>query len=1201
MCPSGRQTADRSEPWFYGVNDGSYTPKIQVVMCDLHELDAGDLLGLLECPQQEVVEELRSLLKDALASVRESWLVAGLLDYFFQTNSARILDLLLTLQEPHDRHLLEKLQEGMKGQSRFRYTSLLLYAVRRQPPPLWLRKFVNHGAMRELLHLLQAERELSILVNGLLVLVILMPILPFEIGQMYLMSILEIFRRLVLWSPKKDDNNLELYLQVAVYSFFHRLYALYPCNLVTYLRANFSGSNNLACFFSTIKPMMERVKLHPLLVSGSKEMEVSKSRWLGMETHELVLECAKLCLDSMEATGGDNGRPWFLPSSSSMLDADFECVQEPCLWIQTQETGFWSPSMNQSPAPLPNRGFSSQPQTPVYPVLASTQRATRMIAESPPEAAIEATPETTPFTSPIKADSAALACRHPLKAATSLNLNTSKAVASPNASEGINAPGSPLKKDKDSIPFRFPENQGQDLFSLAGKSVILQSKLQQIQKERQQCQKENMFDLPLDNDGKDGKVVSKGSIFNGKESNDTNQQRKVIERQVSLDDSLLQTKETSFSEVRISESSAVMEGRRRRKVSVYDRGHVDTTLLVCPAANETSRDKDLDFLASSQSKETKEKIVEFSSIIERRLSEEREDGSAESRKSSDSNEAKSRRESENDTENQGLGVPNHKSMTELVRNMRTMRLRFLSQCGPPPDCNLLGLGGQQRIATSPPKGTIILPSKPLERSFSCPSLNVVIACPGLNHRQRKESQLSSMTLSPTRHLVLTSEVATQTDETDVVNPYEQLLDILLIPAPDKTKQSPEVNKNTTDDTSTLSPHQMLDNYVQAHVQVSSDEDKPFKSTKGPDPEVKMIHSLLMFERHKREVHAERNRRLSGKVKRAYALEEQQSFMKEEYSRMEKKICDLKDELQDMHNAKMKKEQLLQGVLAEKQEVLNRLSYEKGEAKQERDNLDVQCRILTKDNESITSELHRAQSLLIEKERQLTHYSKLSSENAQMRKQIEALQTQILLMGELQMQYQLQLSKVSQNNKNRLAWHMEQTAMTEQVRGLQEAGNEHKASLEAFLDREATLEQQLSEKDKLIEDLKKLLKIQKEEATEQCRAVERRCQALKATNQSLHSHLLELQHRNDTLSRQVRRSLRGKSVCSDGLDIEIDLSSSVSSSSPSSGGAVSLPGDAAEGTLAQMNLLGEQPLKPSDLDAVVEQSLESETLPSKRKV
>ncbi len=69
-----------------------------------------------------------------------------------------------------------------------------------------------------------------------------------------------------------------LHLQVGAYSLFHRLYGMYPCNLLTYLRAVYSKPDNQQVFEESIKPMLQRVRMHPLLVTASKDKEVATER-----------------------------------------------------------------------------------------------------------------------------------------------------------------------------------------------------------------------------------------------------------------------------------------------------------------------------------------------------------------------------------------------------------------------------------------------------------------------------------------------------------------------------------------------------------------------------------------------------------------------------------------------------------------------------------------------------------------------------------------------------------------------------------------------------------------------------------------------------------------------------------------------------------------------------------------------------------
>jgi hypothetical protein len=64
-------------------------------------------------------------------------------------------------------------------------------------------------------------------------------------------------------------------------------------------------------YYISFQPMLERVRMHPQLVTGSKEKEMSTSRWKTMEIHDITIECAKMSLDMIEGTAEGHRRPLF--------------------------------------------------------------------------------------------------------------------------------------------------------------------------------------------------------------------------------------------------------------------------------------------------------------------------------------------------------------------------------------------------------------------------------------------------------------------------------------------------------------------------------------------------------------------------------------------------------------------------------------------------------------------------------------------------------------------------------------------------------------------------------------------------------------------------------------------------------------------------------------------------------------------------
>ncbi|KAK2845441.1 hypothetical protein Q7C36_010295 [Tachysurus vachellii] len=262
-----------------------------------------DLLLLLESTDLHELEQVRSVLQENLSADKGSVLLNGLVDYYLDTSSPQAVDLLSSVREPHDKHLLDKMNECMaKPSSRLPTLNLLGHVVRKQPS--WIHKITRFPLLASLLKCLKTESDVVVLITGVLVLVILLPMIQ-QTSKQLLFEFFDIFGRLAAWNqrnPGHAQGAYAVHLHASVYSFFHRLYGMYPCNFVSYLRAHYSMKENVDTFEEVVKPMLEHVRIHPELVTGTKDYEVDPIRWKRFETHDIVIECAKVSLDPKEAS-----------------------------------------------------------------------------------------------------------------------------------------------------------------------------------------------------------------------------------------------------------------------------------------------------------------------------------------------------------------------------------------------------------------------------------------------------------------------------------------------------------------------------------------------------------------------------------------------------------------------------------------------------------------------------------------------------------------------------------------------------------------------------------------------------------------------------------------------------------------------------------------------------------------------------------
>ncbi|XP_066568758.1 hamartin isoform X2 [Amia ocellicauda] len=263
----------------------------------------GDLLPLLESSDLHELDEIKALVNEHLSSDRGSLLLNGLVDYYLETSSPQALHILSSVREPHDKHLFDKMNECMaKPACRLATLTLLGHVIRKQPP--WIHKISRTPLLLSLLKCLKTDTDVVVLITGVLVLIILLPMIP-QAGKQLLYEFFDIFGRLAAWNLKNPGYVTEVYLihlHASVYSLFHRLYGMYPCNFVSYLRSHYCMKENMETFEEVVKPMLEHVRIHPELVTGTKDHELDPTRWKRFEIHDIVIECAKVSLDPKEAS-----------------------------------------------------------------------------------------------------------------------------------------------------------------------------------------------------------------------------------------------------------------------------------------------------------------------------------------------------------------------------------------------------------------------------------------------------------------------------------------------------------------------------------------------------------------------------------------------------------------------------------------------------------------------------------------------------------------------------------------------------------------------------------------------------------------------------------------------------------------------------------------------------------------------------------
>ncbi|XP_018548927.1 TSC complex subunit 1a isoform X2 [Lates calcarifer] len=292
------------------------------------QVSISELLLSLDSSELQEAEQVRAAVNQQLSTDRGGAVLSSLVEYYLDSSSSQVVLLLSSIREPHHKPLLEKLNESLnRPGSRLAALTLLGHLIRKQPP--WVHHISRSALLPSLLRCLKTDSDVVVLITAVLILITLLPMIP-QAGKQHIYDFFDVFGRLASWSYRNPGHVPVVHLvhlHAGVYSLFHRLYGMFPCNFISYLRLHYSMKENLDTFQEIIKPMLEHVRVHPELVTGTQDYELDPSRWRCYEVHDIVIECSRVSLDPLESSceedvysSSSSPRPPPLPSPLPLLD-----------------------------------------------------------------------------------------------------------------------------------------------------------------------------------------------------------------------------------------------------------------------------------------------------------------------------------------------------------------------------------------------------------------------------------------------------------------------------------------------------------------------------------------------------------------------------------------------------------------------------------------------------------------------------------------------------------------------------------------------------------------------------------------------------------------------------------------------------------------------------------------------------------------
>ncbi|XP_060894167.1 TSC complex subunit 1a isoform X1 [Labrus mixtus] len=271
------------------------------------QVSISELLLSLDSSELQEAEQVRAAVNQQLSTDRGGAVLSSLVEYYLDSSSSQAVLLLSSIREPHHKHLLEKLNESLsRPGTRLAGLTLLGHLIRKQPP--WVHHISRSTLLPSLLRCLKTDTDVVVLITGVLVLITLLPMIP-QAGKQHIYDFFDVFGRLASWSYKNPGHVPVVHLvhlHAGVYSLFHRLYGMFPCNFISYLRLHYSMKENLDTFQEVVKPMLEHVRVHPELVTGTQDYELDPSRWRCYEVHDILIECSRVSLDPLESSCEDD-------------------------------------------------------------------------------------------------------------------------------------------------------------------------------------------------------------------------------------------------------------------------------------------------------------------------------------------------------------------------------------------------------------------------------------------------------------------------------------------------------------------------------------------------------------------------------------------------------------------------------------------------------------------------------------------------------------------------------------------------------------------------------------------------------------------------------------------------------------------------------------------------------------------------------
>ncbi|XP_030370481.1 hamartin [Scaptodrosophila lebanonensis] len=997
-------------------------------------MDIEKVFSDLESNQAHENEEAKKKLVELFTQTKEQWAVQYMLEYFIKTGSKRIMEVLVKAQTPHDGYIFDRLDEWLKTQQyRVQALNVFCFIVRRHPT--WLYKIEKHRLIKSVFKLLTHEKDIVPLMSALLCIITLLPIIPNSVPN-FLNDLFDVFGHLASWKLQNTNRLPEeklVHLQVGLQMLFHRLYGMYPCNFLGYLTDFIKKDKGGGIFQHTIKPLLDTVRVHPMLLTATTETEVSNTRWKEMEPHDVVMECAHLSLPVVhpDFCNDDNtstypitpgsmlcGTPCYSRMTSTNSNSEYSNstyqlkllpqARDFIACIDNNSSQLWSPHNEITAA------TSAIPLTPTAQFIlplptSSNSQLLGVTGSSPPEAAVEATPETTPMKD--------FKQQHGMGAA----------LANPHAVRAIfgnSQPSSPMRKDQQQNQFSFPDISTDLTNIVAGSTITTTSTTVTTRvtttydRQLQQVLQDRHAQTPFH------PIETRSSR---PEEQHHNQRSMIFPNSMpEMNTEMLLTATTAGNNQQLTMQTTMGTGM----ATTIESKDLTTG---CGECNETER---------------------------------------------------------NMCTSGGLHMPTQGVMRRLAKKVNR-RNRMASDCYNDYHCEPFNSSASKRGAATAQD------QKKLRRTQSCPAFNNLFDdddeadCPTHNgtttvtmtdaqtnktgSRLQRSGKILAMAMAPKIiQPIRYANAGTQTLEMEPSSNYEISLFELLSDCNEKRNK---YEKNR------LYPQDILDQYIMRSIHTTKD---------SFDAEQQQLMALeLQYESYRRGIHAERNRRLMGRSRDKRSLEMERDRLLEQLKNFGAKNKELQLKMDNAIKLSAERQNIYNEELADLKVKYQQELEQKKCLRQANDALQTRLNAELSERKEVNYELQAMRGQIFNLNTELQHAQQQAEVGMQCKQELSRLEAEFIIMGEVQVRCRDRLAEIENYRSRDEELQMLQESYNKEISDLRHCLDEKTSQIESTKHRTIELQTQLVNSEKVIKEQKRLLRAVKEEYEEMFKSLNKK--------------------------------------------------------------------------------------------------------------